>query len=82
MPSFLVPGNQIREEYTDAMRNAAMQMVIADEDELYNYKNIHELKLPDWPSHTGQWRKYKADLSRILEAWDWAGSKTSGRRLQ
>ena len=33
-PAFLIPGNQIREEYTDAMRNAAMAMVIEDEDKL------------------------------------------------
>ena len=29
--------------YTDAMRNAAMAMVIEDEEKLYNYKNIHEI---------------------------------------
>ena len=45
-----------------------MAMVIEDEEKLYNYKNIHELKLPDWPSHTGQWRKYKAEILRILAA--------------
>ena len=59
------------------MRNAAMAMVIEDEEKLYNYKNIHELKLPDWPSHTGQWRKYKSELTRIFAAWDWTGSTLS-----
>ena len=40
---------------------------------MYNYKNIRDLKLPDWPSHTGQWRKYKAEILRIFVAWDWTG---------
>ena len=54
-----------------------MALVVEDEEKLYNYKNIRELKLSDWPSHTSQWRKYKSELTRIFAAWDWTGSTLS-----